>query len=54
MKINFLGIIKNNVRYSVELNGHEFDYFTGLGWLKPEKPVEKNYSDLVKLKLFLT
>lgn len=31
MKIQFLGFFDNKFNYRVELNGHSFDYFTGIG-----------------------
>lgn len=31
MKITYLGIMDNQFRYNVELNGHNFKYSTGLG-----------------------
>lgn len=36
MKITYLGIRQNQFRYLVELNGHTFDYSTGLGWVRFE------------------
>lgn len=33
MKIHYLGLKNNKFRYQVELNGHTFDYFTGIGWI---------------------
>jgi len=33
MKITYLGLIKNQFKYNVELNGHNFDFTTGIGWI---------------------
>lgn len=43
MKINYLGIIKDQFKYDIELNGHQFDYSTGLGWIKTSNGVIKGF-----------
>jgi len=41
MKIEYKGIKNGRFEYSIELNGHSFEYFTGLGWSKVshKKPI---------------
>ena len=34
IEINYIGISDNMFRYKVKVNGHWFDYATGLGWVK--------------------
>lgn len=48
MKITYLGIVKDQFKYSVELNGHLFDFHTGLGWNAQGKnnPDPKLYATL--------
>lgn len=33
MKIKYIGLRNKQFQYAVELNGHEFSYFTGIGWV---------------------
>ncbi len=32
MKITYLGLFNERFTYRAEINGHAFDYFTGIGW----------------------
>ena len=42
IEINYLGIQDDKFRYKVKVNGHWFDYSTGLGWVKiTTKKLEK-------------
>jgi len=33
IKVFYKGLINDRFSYTVELNGHSFDYFTGIGWV---------------------
>ena len=36
--ITFLGLIKDQLKYSIEIGDETFDYSTGLGWLQSTRP----------------
>ncbi len=38
MKITYTGLKDNKFNYLVELNGHEFNYYTGIGWISTKRP----------------
>lgn len=49
MKITYIGLIDNKFKYQVTLNGHTFDYWTGLGWcelLAKSNPDTSKYARL--------
>jgi hypothetical protein len=47
MKITYLGLVGNQFKYSIELEGHTFSYFTGIGHIKINPT--KRESNLVRL-----
>lgn len=59
MKITFLGVFKDRIKYNVELNGYDFDFYTGIGWAyvgtkkKNERDIPaQNYSEALGLNRF--
>lgn len=38
MNIIYRGLKDNKFNYLIELNGHKFDYYTGIGWVTTKRP----------------
>lgn len=51
MKINFLDIIENQLKYKITIGKETFDYSTGLGWLSLKKQDGTTRLDISNLDL---
>jgi len=51
MDIIFLGLYNNQFNYHVKLNGHKFDYFTGIGWVSLSKPKQEDMDKYARLDI---